>query len=120
MAGQRGLLRCGRPMGASVESPNSLPLIYMTYLDLVRRTGSVPVIEIDHQPVSIGRIPLEQCLWKTRLIKVAKDLVIVRINPNLDEVEKEEEEEKKKASCTILRNDKPPNTDGTRGNHLLG
>jgi hypothetical protein len=72
------------PVGATIDHPSSLPLIYMKQLDLVRRTGQAPVVDIDQQAVTIGRMPLEQCLFGTRLIKLATDLVVVRINPDLD------------------------------------
>jgi hypothetical protein len=69
------------PMGAAIHNPRSLPLVYMRQFDLLRRTGDEPVILIDGHSVSTGRLPAETMLGR-RLIKVAKDLCMVSLNPS--------------------------------------
>lgn len=48
---------------------------------MLQRTGPEPIILIDGRSVSAGRLPAEKLLGR-RLIKVAKDLCIVSLNPN--------------------------------------
>jgi hypothetical protein len=68
------------PMGAAITDPRSLPLVWMSRFDLLRRTGTRPVIRIDGRQASAGRLPAEWLL-RRRLIKVASDLCVVAINP---------------------------------------
>ncbi|KAG7372678.1 hypothetical protein IV203_018821 [Nitzschia inconspicua] len=72
------------PVSAAIENPTSMLLVYLTQFDLVRRPGPAPNIEINGQTVSTGQIPLERCLWGTRTIKVAKDLIVVQVNPDIE------------------------------------
>lgn len=68
------------PMGAAVAEPRSLPLIWMSKFDLLRRNGPSPIIRIDGRVVDIGRLPAEW-LIRRRLIKVTSDLCAVAVNP---------------------------------------
>ncbi|KAG7372679.1 hypothetical protein IV203_018822 [Nitzschia inconspicua] len=77
------------PIGAAIDKPSCLQLIYMKQFDLVRRAGTVPIIEIDGRSVSTGHVPFERCLWGTRLIKVAKDLIVVQVNPKTRKINDE-------------------------------
>jgi hypothetical protein len=72
------------PMGAAITDPRSLPLVWMSRFDLLRRTGAAPVIRIDGRQASAGRLPAEWLL-RRRLIKVASDLCVVSVNPVEDE-----------------------------------
>ena len=68
------------PMGAGIEHPTSLPLVWMTRFDLVRRTRPAPTIRIDGRSVSPGRLPAAW-LHRRHLIKYAADLCVVSVNP---------------------------------------
>jgi hypothetical protein len=68
------------PMGAAIAAPVSLPLIWMTKFDLLRRSGTPPVVRIDGRPAQLGRLPAEW-LIRRRLIKVTSDLCAVSLNP---------------------------------------
>lgn len=68
------------PLGAAVEHPASLMLVWMR-LDLVRRRGREPEIRIDGRPAAIGQLP-GAWLHRRRLIKLATDLAVVRLNPD--------------------------------------
>ncbi len=68
------------PGGAAISDPQSLPLWWMVRFDLLRRTGSVPVIRIDGRDATPGRLPGEW-LMRRRLIKIASDICLVDLNP---------------------------------------
>lgn len=68
------------PMGAAIERPRSLMLVWMG-LDLVRRSGPQPEIRIDGRPALTGRLP-GAWLHRRHLIKWATDLAVVRCNPS--------------------------------------
>jgi hypothetical protein len=68
------------PMGAAITNPRSLPLVWMSRFDLLRRTGDPPVVRIDGRQASPGRLPAEWLL-RRRLIKVASELCVVSVNP---------------------------------------
>jgi len=68
------------PVGAAISKPQSLMLVNMTDFDLMRRAGPEPEILIDGKSASPGSLPAETCLGR-RLIKIAKDLCIVTMNP---------------------------------------
>jgi len=72
------------PMGAAITDPRSLPLVWMSRFDLLRRTSDPPVIRIDGRQASAGRLPAEWLL-RRRLIKVASDLCVVSVNPVEDD-----------------------------------
>jgi hypothetical protein len=69
------------PFGSSIENPASLQLVWMQKFDLVRTSGRQPVIRIDGQPVTIGRLPGVR-LHRRHLIKSAVDLWAVEVNPD--------------------------------------
>lgn len=71
------------PMGAGIDHPRSLPLVWMSRFDLARRAGARPQIRIDGRPVQTGKLPLEPLL-RRRLIKIAADLCVVSVNPDED------------------------------------
>ena len=68
------------PMGAAIATPNSLPLIWMSKFDLLRRTGPAPTVLIDGRAAKLGRLPVEW-LTRRRLVKVTSDLCGVLVNP---------------------------------------
>jgi len=47
------------PMGAAIMEPQSLPLVWMSQFDLLRRSGPEPVIRIDGQQTTPGHLPAE-------------------------------------------------------------
>jgi hypothetical protein len=69
------------PVGAEIERPTSMLFIWMSMFDLMRATGRPPVILIDGRPAATGRLPAAW-LHRRRLIKVASDIAIVRLNPD--------------------------------------
>lgn len=69
------------PMGAGIEQPRALPLVWMSRFDLARRRGSKPDIRIGGDPVQTGKLPVEW-LVRRRLIKIAGDLCVVSVNPD--------------------------------------
>jgi len=72
------------PMGAAITEPRSLPLIWMSKFDLLRRTGPSPIVRIDEREVNLGRLPAEW-LIRRRLIKITSDLCAVYINPSQED-----------------------------------
>ncbi len=71
------------PVGAAIEHPASLMLVWMPRFDLVRATGTPPVIRIDGRDVTIGRLPGAR-LHRRHLIKYAAPVVVVRLNATDD------------------------------------
>lgn len=69
------------PMGAGIDHPRALPLVWMSRFDLARRRGAKPEIRIDGRLVQTGKLPLEPLL-RRRLIKIAADLCVVSVNPD--------------------------------------
>lgn len=67
------------PVSAAIEQPVSLLLVWLPRFDLVRTTGAPPVIRIDGEDVSTGRLP-GQRLHRRRLIKYAAPVVTVELN----------------------------------------
>lgn len=67
------------PIGAGIERPVSLMLVWMPRFDLVRATGAQPVIRIDGADVATGRLPGAR-LHRRHLIKYAAPLVIAELN----------------------------------------
>jgi hypothetical protein len=70
------------PMGAAIQSPNRLPLVWMNRFDLVRSGGQFEAT-IDGDPVEIGRLP-GSFLHRRRLVKYASDLFVVAVNPSYE------------------------------------
>lgn len=70
------------PVGLAIAHPKSLLLVWMSRFDLFYRSGPTPVISIANEPLKIGQLPGEWLL-RRRLVKVASDLFIVRVNPVL-------------------------------------
>lgn len=68
------------PVGAAIQHPTSLMLVWMRRFNLLHRGGSEPEIFIDGRRATTGRLPGER-LTGRRLIKCATDLGIVRLNP---------------------------------------
>jgi len=79
--GERRWARFLAPMGAEVEQPHALPLVWMSRFDLVRRRGHGPRVRIGGERVETGRLPGERLLGR-RLIKVASDLCVVSVLPD--------------------------------------
>lgn len=69
------------PFGSAIDNPASLLLVWMRQFDLVRTTGTQPIIRIDGKPVTIGRLPGAR-LHRRHLIKYAADLWAVEVNPD--------------------------------------
>lgn len=67
------------PVGASIERPNSLLLVWMPAFDLVRVTGRPPVILIGGREASTGRLPGVR-LHRRHLIKYAAPVITIQIN----------------------------------------
>lgn len=70
------------PMGAAVQNPNRLPLVWMNQFDLVRSRGRFKVT-IDGDQVEIGTLP-GAFLHRRRLVKYASDLFVVAVNPSYE------------------------------------
>lgn len=67
------------PVSAGINRPNSLLLVWMPGFDLVRVTGTPPVIRIDGRDVTTGRLPGAR-LHRRHLIKYAAPVVTVELN----------------------------------------
>ncbi|MBB3036396.1 hypothetical protein [Hoyosella altamirensis] len=68
------------PVGAGIEQPTALMLVWMRKFDLVRHTSVDPVVRIAGTTATIGRLPGAR-LHHRHLIKYAADLWIVNVNP---------------------------------------
>lgn len=66
------------PVGAGIERPTSLLLVYMHGFDLLRRRDPDPVIRIDGQNVSTGKLP-GAVLHRRHLIKAAAPLSVATL-----------------------------------------
>jgi hypothetical protein len=67
------------PVSAGIEHPTSLLLVWMPAFDLVRRTGTPPVIRIDGVEATTGRLPGAR-LHRRHLIKYAAPVLAVEVN----------------------------------------
>lgn len=67
------------PMGAAVQHPTALPLVWMSRFDLLRRRRHAPSIRVDGREVHPGRLPMAW-LHRRHLIKCAEDLCVVSVN----------------------------------------
>ncbi len=67
------------PVGAAVEAPVSLMLVWMPRFDLVRDAGTDPLIRIAGRHATIGRLPGER-LHRRHLIKYAAPVVVALVN----------------------------------------
>ncbi|WP_149359663.1 hypothetical protein [Lolliginicoccus suaedae] len=68
------------PVGAAIEQPTALMLVWMRRFNLVRRSRIEPEVRIDGVPVTLGRLP-GAWLHHRHLIKYASDLWVVNVNP---------------------------------------
>jgi hypothetical protein len=68
------------PVGAGVDEPRALLLVYLYGFDLVRRGGLEPVVRIGGRPASPGRLP-GAWLHRRHLIKAAGPLTVARLCP---------------------------------------
>ena len=71
------------PVGAGIDSPDALLLVYLHGFDLVRAGSSEAMIRIDGQEVATGQLPGRR-LHRRLLIKYAAPLCAVRLNPTRD------------------------------------
>jgi hypothetical protein len=69
------------PVSAGVLRPTSLLLVWMNEFDLVRVTGTAPLIRIGGRDAAVGRLPGAR-LHRRHLIKYAASVVIVELNPD--------------------------------------
>src|SRR5690606_18734412 len=72
------------PVGAGIENPSSLLLVWMPVFDLVRHTATPPVIRIGGSDVRIGHLPGAR-LHRRHLIKYAAPVLAVQANHLRDE-----------------------------------
>lgn len=70
------------PMGAAIENPNRLPLVWMNRFDLLRSGGDFEAT-IDGDPVQIGALP-GAFLHRRLLVKYASDLHVLAVNPSFE------------------------------------
>jgi len=71
------------PVSAGIDRPTALMLVWMAEFDLVRITGTRPVIRIGGREVSTGRLPGAR-LHRRHLIKYAERVCVVRLNRDQD------------------------------------
>lgn len=71
------------PVGAGVERPTSLLLVWLSGFDLVHVTGTRPTIRIGGREAATGRLPGAR-LHRRHLIKYAAPLCAVEINRSQD------------------------------------
>jgi hypothetical protein len=67
------------PVGSGIDEPTSLFLVWMPAFDLLHATGPRPVIRIDGQEVTTGRLPGAR-LHRRLLVKTAAPVVAVHVN----------------------------------------
>jgi hypothetical protein len=67
------------PVGSGIERPTSLLLVWMPRFDLVRTSGTPPIIRIDGAEVSTGRLP-GRLVHRRHLVKYAAPVVTVDLN----------------------------------------
>ena len=67
------------PVSAAIERPVSLLLVWMPRFDLVRATGTPPIVRIEGVDVSTGQLPGMR-LHRRHLIKYAAPVVTVELN----------------------------------------
>jgi hypothetical protein len=67
------------PVSAGIVEPVSMLLVWMPRFDLVRATGAPPVVRIDGEEVSTGRLPGMR-LHRRHLIKYAAPVVTIELN----------------------------------------
>lgn len=67
------------PVSAAIEQPVSLLLVWMPHFDLVRATAEPPLVRIDGDDVTIGRLPAMR-LHRRHLVKYAAPVVTVELN----------------------------------------
>jgi hypothetical protein len=70
------------PVGAGIDQPTSLLLVWMPGFDLVRVTGTPPVVRIDGRDTTTGRLP-GAWLHRRHLVKYAAPVVTVALNRTL-------------------------------------
>jgi hypothetical protein len=71
------------PLGAGIDRPTALMLVWMREFDLVRVTGRRPVIRIGGRDAATGRLPGAR-LHRRHLIKYAAQVCVVRLNRDHD------------------------------------
>lgn len=71
------------PVSAGIDQPTSLLLVWMPRFDLVRITGTPPVVRIDGRDAATGRLPGAR-LHRRHLIKYAAPVVAVELNSTHD------------------------------------
>ncbi|MFN3865927.1 MAG: hypothetical protein ACK4MD_04345 [Demequina sp.] len=72
------------PVGAGIDRPGSLMLVWMPQFDLVRDVpDQAPMIKIDGEDVSVGRLP-GAAVHRRHLIKYAAPLQVVEFNRDMD------------------------------------
>ncbi|MFW7415858.1 hypothetical protein [Demequina sp. SO4-18] len=72
------------PVGAGIERPVSLMLVWMPQFDLVRDVSDrAPVIRIGGEDVAVGRLP-GAALHRRHLIKYAAGLRVIEFNRDMD------------------------------------
>lgn len=69
------------PVGAAIEHPSSLLLVWMPVFDLVRHGDSVPLVEIDGIDARTGALPGAR-LHRHHLIKYAAPVLALQVNPS--------------------------------------
>jgi hypothetical protein len=71
------------PVSAATEQPEVLLLVWLPGFDLVRATGNHPVVRIDGEDATIGRIPGGR-IHRRHLVKYTAPLCTVEVNPEHD------------------------------------
>ena len=67
------------PVSAGIMNPTNLLLVWMPVFDLVRRSGTTPVIRFDGADAAIGRLPGNR-LHRRHLIKYAGPVLTLEVN----------------------------------------
>ena len=71
------------PVSSGIDHPTALMLVWLPGFDLVRATGTPPVIRIDGEDAAIGRLPGVR-LHRRHLIKYAAPVIAVDVNADSD------------------------------------
>ena len=72
------------PMGASIEAPVSLMLVYMRGFDFMRTSGRTPRLSIDGHPRKVASFPGPQALHRRHFVRYAESPLVVTLNREHD------------------------------------
>lgn len=90
------------PVGAAIEDPTSLFLVWLPEFDLVRIGGREPILRIDDGDPTVGQLPGAR--WhRRRLIKYAAPMMTIEVLPDSREASKIDDPVHQSSRCSFQR-----------------